>query len=402
MRLTRFSPNLIRVTGLAVFSLGALLAVASYASAHHRHTYWYHWDNFPSSAISVYSCSPVSATAVQTAIANWNSNGGLGTTLNYAGSSCSSSTGITVRYDSSFCTGCGNLQYTSAVNRPQEVLKDATQQGRLFYQGWSGQMKLTAANANTYSTTDVSVIAHEIGHALGLHEHYVDVTGINSCQNPSVNTVMDCYGADTGPFAHDATDLQTRWQTAPWGTGAIWITGDTGGSTLTLNWADINDNETSYTAYKNGVAAPSDPRDSTSYFFTGLTGGECFQILVSGIWGSNWSSAICRSGVSAPVAPSGVSAYTSPNNYTALLSWTTNSSSYTHEFVTVWQGSTQIAAYYIPNHGTGTFSKYIALGVNDQIPGTYSMEVATCNQTRNPWSGTCVYGGSASVYLSYP
>lgn len=93
----------------------------------------------------------------------------------------------------------------------------------------------------------------------------------------------------------------------------------------------------------------------------------------------------------------------SPNNYTALLSWTTNATSYTHEFVTVWEGSTEIAAYYVPAHGTGSFSKYITLGVNDGIPGTYSMEVATCNQVYTPWDGVgCVYGGSASAYLSYP
>ena len=214
---------------------------------------------------------------------------------------------------------------------------------------------------------------------------------------------MDCTGADSGPFAHDAGDEQARWNTAPWGTGAIWITGDTGGSTLTLNWADINDNETSYTAYKNGVAAPSDGRDAVSHAFFGLSGGECFQVLASGTWGSNWSSSVCRSGTSAPSAPSGVSASASPNNYTALLSWTANASNYTFEYVTVWEGSTEVAAYYVPYHGTGGYSKYLTLGVNDGIPGTYSIEVATCNQARNPWNGAyCVYGGSASVYLSYP
>lgn len=400
---TRLTTSFLRFGGIALLSLGALVALAGAASAHHRHSYFFHWANFPSSAIPVYACSPVSATAVQTVITNWNSNGGLGTVLSYGGSSCASSSGITVRQDTSLCSGCGNLTYTAATNRPQEILKDSTQQGRVFYQGVSGQLKLTAANANSYSTTDMSVIAHEIGHALGLNEHYVDVTGINNCSNPSVTTVMDCVGADSGPYAHDAADEQARWAVAPWGTGAIWITGDTGGATLTLNWADINDNETSYTAYKNGVAASTDAQDSVSHFFSGLIGGECFQVLAAGVSGSNWSSSICRSGAAAPSAPSGVSASVSPNNYTGLLSWTTNAASYTHEFVTVWQGSTEIAAYYVPHHGTGSYSMHVTLGVNDQIPGTYSMEVATCNQTRNAWNGAgCVYGGSASVYLSYP
>lgn len=396
-----------RLLGLAVVVAASLLVTMSAASAHHRHHYPYHFSSFPGSTIAVYRCSPVSTSAVQTVVANYNSNGGLGTILTYGGDGCSSVNGIVVKEDTGLCAGCGRLDADAFSSRPHEILKDGTQQGRVFYNSIVGQYKLTQATALTVSGSNKSIIAHEIGHALGLHEHYVDVTGINNCANPSVTTVMDCSGSDEGPASHDAADLYSRWATSPWGTGAIWITNDSGGgdTAVTLNWADINDNETSHSIYKNGSFLQYANADDESSNITGLSGGECFYIIASNGIGTNTSSQICRTGPSAPSAPSGASASVTPNNYTALLSSTTNAASnaYTHEFVTVYEGGAMVANYYVPHHGTGSTSKSITLGVNDGIPGTYSMEVYTCNALYNAWDGyACVYGTAASAYLSYP
>ncbi|MBI2765689.1 MAG: hypothetical protein HYX53_07245 [Chloroflexi bacterium] len=379
----------------------------SVAFGHHRHQYYYHFASYPGATVAVYRCSPVSASAVQTVVANYNANGGIGTTLSYGGDSCTSATGIVVKEDTGLGAGSGYFQFTAATNRAREIMKDSTQLGRVYYQGVSGQYRLSGANAVSYNGSDKAVIAHEIGHGLGLLEHYVDVTGINNCANPSVSTVMDCSGADTGPLSHDAADLYSRWSTSPWGTGAIWITNDAGAgdTAITLNWADINDNETSYSIYKNGSFLQYANADAESANITGLSGGECFYLIASNGIGTNTSSQICRSGPSAPSAPSGASISVTPNNYTALLSWTTNASAsaYTHEFVTVYAGGSVVAQYYVPNHGTGAYSQSITLGQYDSLPATYSMEVYTCNAKYNAWSGFgCVYGTSASAYLSYP
>jgi hypothetical protein len=218
---------------------------------------------------------------------------------------------------------------------------------------------------------------------------------------------MDCSGADEGPHSHDANNLATRWNVAAWGPGAVWITSDFGGSTLTLNWADINDNETGYEVYKNGSYVTTVSRDSESYFFSSLTGGECFYVRALAPYGSNYSSQICRTGPSSPTASSSVSASVTPNTYTALLSWTTNASSggYTFEWIDVYHSNsgTKVASYYVPHHGTGATSKSITLGLYDLLPGTYSFEVYTCNAKFNPWNAGsyCTYGGSASAYLYY-
>jgi hypothetical protein len=395
----------LRLIGAIAVAIAVVLVAAPSASGHHRHHYYFNWQGFPSTPVPVYACSPVSTSAVQTAVNNWNANGGLGTIFSYAGTSCTSSTGITVRYNSSLCSNCGELAPTSWIHRDKEILRDSTQIGRVYFNLAAGQFKLTGANANVGSTSNINVIAHELGHAVGLNEKYVDVTGINSCTYPpGVATVMDCAGSETGPQPHDAAAASARWQAAAWGPGAVWITDDSGGSTLTLRWADINDHETGYSVYKNGVLQTTLGVDAESHLFSGLTGGECFYVRANGTYGSNFSSQICRAGPSAPVAPSGVTASASPNNYTALVSWTTNAPSdgYTHEFVSVFKGSTHIAKFYVPHHGTGATSKSIPLGVGDLIPGTYTIEVTTCNARYNPWHLGCTYGGSASVSLSNP
>lgn len=394
-----------RLAALFVALAGGVFVTFSVASAHHRHHWFYHFANFPGASVNVYACSPVSTSAVQTVVANYNNNGGLGTVLNYSGSGCSGANAIIVKEDGSLCSGCGRLVATNYSQQSREILKDSTQRGRVYYQGISGQLKLANADAVTYSGSDKAVIAHEIGHALGLHERYTDThdppTPIPNCSY-STTTVMDCSGADQGPAAHDASDLSNRWATSPWGTGAIWISNDFGGSTLTLNWADINDNETNHAIYKNGAFLQNAGQDSQFANISGLSGGECFYIIVSNGVGSNSSSQVCRGGVSAPSAPSGASASTT-NNYTASLSWTTNASSgtYTHEWVSVYKSGSLIAQYYVPHHGSGGYSLSIALGVYDGLPGTYSMEVYTCNTSYNAWNGVaCVYGTGTSVYLS--
>jgi hypothetical protein len=65
----------------------------------------------------------------------------------------------------------------------------------------------------------------------------------------------------------------------------------------------------------------------------------------------------------------------------------------------VFKGNQVIAQYYVPHHGTGSHSHVVTLGIWDQLPGTYYMEVTTCNQVRNPWFNGCVFGGGATVYL---
>lgn len=395
-----------RVSAGALAVFGGLLVALSVASAHHRHHWFYHYANFPGTSVNVYACSPVSTSAVQTVVANYNNNGGLGSVLTYAGSGCSGSNAIIVKEDTGLCSGCGKFVASSWSGRSREVLKDSTQLGRVYYQGISGQLKLSAGDAVSYNRNDKSVIAHEIGHGLGLHEHYTDTydppTPIPNCAY-STTSVMDCSGSDEGPRAHDASDLTSRWAVAPWGTGAIWITNDSGGSTLTLNWADINDNETNHAIYKNGSFLQNASQDTESASISGLSGGECFYIVISNGIGQNTSSQVCRSAASAPSAPSSASASASPNNYTAQLSWTTNAASnaYTHEFVTVYKSGATIAQYYVPHHGTGGTSLSVALGVFDQLPGTYSMEVYTCNTKYNAWNGSgCVYGTAANVSLS--
>ncbi len=196
----------------------SLLGGSLPSQAHHRHQYYFHWAGFPGQ-INVYNCN-ADATRLQTAVNNWNASGGFGTVFVYGGTNCSASTGIIAYIGSGFCQNCGQFNPFDAgpvTQRTQEALRDSTQLGREWYQGIQGQFKITRAFLYVGQGAPVGVYGHELGHAIGLNEHYVDVTVVN-CVTYSVPTIMDCEDGHTGPQAHDASDGPGRYDAAPaWG-----------------------------------------------------------------------------------------------------------------------------------------------------------------------------------------
>jgi hypothetical protein len=389
------------------------------SQAHHRHQYFFHWAGFPTQ-IPVYNCN-ADATRLQTAVNNWNANGGFGTVFTYGGTNCSAATGIIAYIGYGFCQTCGKFDPWDAggdISRPEEVLKDDTQLGRVWYQSRPGQIKVTRAYLYVGSGAPVGVYAHELGHAIGLHEHYVDVTGVNCTPYP-VATIMDCEDGAMGPSSHDAGDGQARYKAAPWGPGAIWLepVSPTGCAlsqctSVRVRWAEINDNESGYRVMRTtapgisgeiqrGVTLP----DVNQFVDTGLTAGAqyCFHLKVMHYYHPDgYSSQVCRNSLpSAPPPPTGVSVAIGGNNYTATVTWTQNASNYTHQFVRVTKaGSGLIANYYFPYSGTGVQSHTVRLGWLDELPGTYYFTVSTCNQTYNIWASSCVDASPVSRYLS--
>jgi hypothetical protein len=398
---------------LAVF---AVLLLATDSEAHHRRTYYYHWSGFPTQ-ITVYHCNLSSYTSYLTAaISNWNANGGFGTVFVYGGANCNPASGIVAEYDSSLGGMSGYLQVTTATLRTHEVLKDATQEGRAYYQTYNGQWKLTKAKLGVSASarSSTNVYAHELGHAIGLHEHYIDVLDTPTCTAFPSATIMDCPDSHTGPQPHDAAVGTGRYDAAPWGPGAIWISADTGTS-ITISWADINDNESGYRVMRTsapGISGevqqgPIQPPDTES-FTQAVTAGTqyCYHLKVTHyLVADGYSSQICRnSQPSSPTSPSGVSVTSGGNNYTANVSWNTNTTNYTHEWVNVYDldtGGTVVAQYYVRYHGSGAKTLPVTLGVLDRLPGNYYFEVYTCNAKYNPYNAFgCAYGGAGSRYLS--
>lgn len=385
----------------------AILGAITPASAHHRHHYYYHWAGFPNVTINVYHCNLASYTSyIQAAITNWNANGGFGTVFAWGGANCNPPTGIVATYVPSLAGTSGQLLPISWAERTHEVLKETAQPGRALYQSFPGQYGLTKAELGVSAAgrSSTNVYAHELGHAVGLNEHYNDITGI-LCTSYFLPTIMDCVDGHTGPLPHDAADGPARFNADPWGPGAVWISGDTG-TQLTLNWADINDNETGYDVYKDGALVVSKAADSESHLITGLTPGAnyCFYVKVRrGSW-SGFSSDVCRNWTfGGPSAAINISA-TALSGHSATVSWTTTDAGiYTHEWVSVYEvesGYQAVAKYYVRYHSTGAYSHFVNLGVNDLLPGTYYIEVYTCSARHNAYNSLCTSSGSTTVYLS--
>jgi hypothetical protein len=309
------------------------------SQAHHRHQFYWHWAGFPIQ-IPVFNCS-ADATTLQAAINNWNATGGFGTVFSYQGANCSPSTGIVAKVASLPPNAAGEFAPVAGSWRPHEAIKDTTQRGRMYYGGSAGMFRITRAELRvaSFALYDVTVYAHELGHAIGLHEHYYDVDVASCVPYPAV-TIMDCSGTDTGPSTHDRTDGTGRYDQAPWGPGAIWIHADSGTS-ITIKWGEINDNESGYRVMRStapGIGGEQQqggiqPPD-TDTFTQSVTSGQqyCYHLKVTHyLVVDGYSSQICRTTQpNQPAAPAGVSVSAGLNNYTAVLSWTQNDGGYTH------------------------------------------------------------------------
>ena len=317
-------------------------------------------------------------------------------------------------YDSSLSGTSGFVQTVSPSNPTHEVMKDSTQLGRSFYQGIAGQLRLTRADIHVSASarSSTNVYAHELGHIVGLNEHYADVTSV-SCVAYGVATVMDCPDASTGPSSHDSSDAKGRFDAAPWGPGAIWISADSGTS-ITVSWADINDNESGYRVMRTTAPGISGEVQQTltapdvESFTQSVTSSQqyCYHLKVTHyLAGDGYSSQICRqTQPSAPTASTGVTAASGGNNYTASISWNRGNASYTHEWIVVYNadaGYPVISTYYVPYHGTGGYAHSVTLGIYDQLAANYYFEVYTCNSKYNPYNAFgCTYAGSATRSLS--
>jgi hypothetical protein len=414
---------------LLLSSLG-LLSGSMPSQAHHRHQYYFHWSGFPTQ-IPVYNCN-ADAARLQTAVNNWNANGGFGIVFTYGGTYCSAPAGIIAYIGSGWTGNIGAFSPGDAgggTTRPEEVLKDPTQLGRQWYEGIPGQIKVTRAYLYVGSGASVNVYAHELGHAIGLNEHYNDAVpnGSDGCSAPPyfypTPTIMDCPDGDTGPRPHDAADGQDRYKTAPWGPGAIWLEPVAPANcalslctSVRVRWAEINDNESGYRVMRTtapGIAGeiqrnlnPGPSPDQNSFEDSGLTAGAqyCYHLRVMHFYHPDgYSSQVCRNSLpSAPLAPTGVSVASGGNNYTANLTWTQSDPAYTHQFITVTRAGSpgQIARYYLPYSGTGQKSMLVTLGIGDQLPGTYYFTVSTCNQTYNAFASSCAGAPAVTRFLS--
>lgn len=364
-----------------------------------------HWAGFPTQ-IAVYNCN-ANLSALTTAVNQWNSNGPYGTIFNLQpGTNCSPSSGIVVQ--SSPATGpVGYFAMGNVTNRPHEMLKDATQPGRVFRPGWVGEQKLITAsvNVNVNYLTDPTVYAHELGHATGLFEHYGDMPSTTGCY--FWTSVMTCSGITSSPQTHDDSDGSGRFYDYPWGPGAIWLTNVTD-SSVVVNWADINDEESGYRVYKNGTLMTSLGADAESATIASTSSTDCFYVRAVQLSVTSQSSTICRNSViGTPTGPTSVSAVQGSTTYSAKVSWNSTDPTYTFEWVAIYTGGAHVASFYVPYHGTGATTRTFNLidedfgGTSTSVTKSFTVEVSACNQTHNPWVYPyCHLGGSASVSLT--
>ncbi len=373
---------------LAAIAVGAVQETPMVAEAHHHHFTPDHWASFPT-GIPVYSCNSggtVNTSKLQEAVNNWNSNGGLGTIFVYSGVNCTPASGIYVV--GSTTPGVGDNSILLSSSRAQEVLKDSTQLGRFYHRGYSGQRKATKARirVNPAFLNTATVYAHELGHSVGLTDHYYDIAplGQNACTGGSVmcGSATDD-STPHGPTAHDTADARARFQGSPsytgrppWGPGAIWVS--TWGSTfVNLNWAEINDNESNQLVYACtpscvGLSGPADTGfRNVQGSFTSLS---CLSVEPYNASGSSFSSSIClNQNLPSTFGPNNV-VVGLPVQYAVAMRWQSVDPTYTHEVVQVWKGQTLVAMYYVPAHGTGYYVHSVVLGDyagnNDYLPGT--------------------------------
>jgi hypothetical protein len=391
------------------------------ASAHHRNQFQWHYAGYPST-IPVWLCSG-NATAVQTAVTNWNAQAGamgVPVPFTYQGSSCINN-GIVVSAVSSLPNNrVGQLRIGVGAPSSQEIVKDWQQNGRVFFDnasgsGYAGQWKVSRWNLDVLTSlsgqTLLTTVAHELGHAVGLHEHYIDTGASANCSAPYGSpTVMDCAGAgsESGPAAHDVQDVQTRWPAAPWGTGAVWLTIPFAGA-VQINWADINDNESTHYVYRNGSYIGFATADQRSLIYLGsISPSDYVYVVASNAYGSNSSAVVYGT----PPAPPGSSIYglsvatdgcgggTPCKTISGSICIPPTCGYYTHSFVMVYKGSTHIGSWYGPWTGGSVFTQRIRLGELDGMPGTYSMEVYRCSANYNPWFNGCVFDGSVSSSMA--
>ena len=407
--LTRRGPQIV---ALALAALVTLVAASGDADAHHTHHY--PWYTYTVSTLSgtryVYNCD-ANATNVQEAVNRWNTYGGIGTMLTYGGTSCS--TGIYFK-QASLGGYWGQATPESFGQRQRELVKDRSRgQGRFYFGGYWRPAMLEVSKVKIEIDDDqlsnLDVYLHELGHTIGLHEHYRDVDGPD-CSYQNANSVMDCYGSTPG--SHDQSDLIGRWNTySPWGTGAIWITSDTG-TTLFLNWADINDDDTGVDIYKNGVRIATSVRNQQQRYISGLTPGanDSFYVCAKNAKGSGCSYSISRQtqpGI--PAAPSGVSVgYYGGAGYQAQVTFYNNSSANTHHRVNVlrWVGGqwTMWQQYYVTWKPVGWVTTLVQLNwPYDPLNQNYLFRVYACNQKYNDLAGTaCLLGGGQVELYMYP
>ncbi len=388
---------------LRVFLAGAVLGLLFplTALAHHTQTTWVHWANFPTT-ITVYNCSGDRPT-LQTAINSWNSNGGLGTIFTLAsGTNCNPSSGIKITSVSCVQAGCySDGAYTT---RPREIAKELPQLGRVFREGIAGKLRETKAqiDINPLYKTDVGTYAHELGHAVGLADQYDDVGSVGVCA-PWVSVMVCSPSGFTGPQARDSSAAIVRYLSAPWGSGAVWISSDDGAN-VTIQWADLNDNETGYDVYKDGIWQGTWGIDTQLAGLYVSSGEHSFFVRAKRGALYNQSSTIYRYAQPGNPSPvSSVSVLSGSESFNFVASWTSNDASYTHEWGNVWRSSQLIASFYVPAHGTGYYSTTLNLLNGDLTSGSqsYLVEVYTCNQNHNPWYVGCTYGGGGNVSLSW-
>ncbi len=221
-------------SALFVIAIGYAHSTEAHHDVHYNSYYWQEWAYWPLTSVNAYDCIDQN-NALQGAASEWNASGYVLITTQIAICDLNQN-GIRWRQGTAQCYGSVALAAWDAKTNyldPDSLTPPTNRALRVDVTIGTTCPDGDSTCAGWYSPCDV--LTHELGHALGLADHYLNAClgcgpshTVFSYPNPPVNgtpaanipTTMD-YPHVTSIQPHDSGDLNTLYRRAPFSPGGL-------------------------------------------------------------------------------------------------------------------------------------------------------------------------------------